>query len=148
MNRKRKTKDSRTCAQRKTEREMIAKPYKSFMDQFDVPEGMQNTQNDIVQRVLSSYHSKASLTKNQNDTEMLGEVFQRILVRQPDENELKVLQQYYTDATETFKENKENAEKLLTQGNFENSDTDPIKTAALMLTAQVIYNLDETITKE
>ena len=86
--------------------------------------------------------------KNEDSTKMLNTIFQRILVRKPDENELNTLKQYYTDATNTFKSNIENAEKLLAQGQFEKPNTDPIKTAALMLTAQVIYNLDETITKE
>jgi hypothetical protein len=105
-------------------------------------------QNDEQMLEAARVLAQQMVAKNQNDAEMIGEVFQRILVRQPNENELKVLQQYYTDATATFKENKENAEKLLTQGDYKKSDTDPIKTAALMLTAQVIYNLDETITKE
>ena len=105
-------------------------------------------QNDEQMLEAARVLAQQMVAKNQNDTEMLGEVFQRILIRQPDAHELKVIQQYYADATSTFKENKENAEKLLTQGNFKRSDTDPIRTAALMLTAQVIYNLDETITKE
>tara|TARA_B110000037_G_C17120080_1_gene505437 strand:+ start:493 stop:2835 length:2343 start_codon:yes stop_codon:yes gene_type:complete len=105
-------------------------------------------QNDVQMLEAARVLAQQMVAKNQNDVEMLSDVFQRILVRQPDENELKVLQQYFTDARDTFRDNKENAEKLLTQGNFEKADTDPIKTAALMLTAQVIYNLDETITKE
>ena len=105
-------------------------------------------QNDVQMLEAARVLAQQMVAKNQNDVEMLSDVFQRILVRQPDENELKVLQQYFTDARDTFRDNKENAEKLLTQGNFEKADTDPIKTAVLMLTAQVIYNLDETITKE
>ena len=69
-------------------------------------------------------------------------------MRQPDTNELDVLEQYYKDAAKNFKGNTEDAEKLLAYGDYKKATTDPIKTAALMLTTQVIYNLDETITKE
>ena len=37
---------------------------------------------------------------------------------------------------------------FLAVGEYAQLDTDHAKTAALMLTVQVIYNLDETITKE
>ena len=60
----------------------------------------------------------------------------------------KVLEEYYTDALDKFLNDRENAEKLIAQGEYKRLETDPAKTAALMLTAQVIYNLDETITKE
>lgn len=55
---------------------------------------------------------------------------------------------YYHDALKTYSENIGEAEKLVAVGDFEKLDVNPSKTAALMLTAQVIYNLDETITKE
>lgn len=105
-------------------------------------------QNDEQMLEAARVLAQQVIAKNQETTEMLNTVFQRILVRYPNENELKILEQYYSDAVKTFTENKENAEKLLSQGKYKRSDTDPVKTAALMLTAQVIYNLDETITKE
>ncbi len=105
-------------------------------------------QNDEQMLEAARVLAQQMVDKNQDSTQMLNDVFQRILVRKPDENELQTLKQYYLDATNIFKSNTENAEKLLAQGNYEKQNTDPVKTAALMLTAQVIYNLDETITKE
>ena len=105
-------------------------------------------QNDEQMLEAARVLAQQVAQKNEDSTEMLTNIFQRILVRKPDQNELDTLKQYYTDATNVFKNNKENAEKLLAQGEYEKVDTDPIKTAALMLTTQVIYNLDETITKE
>ena len=69
-------------------------------------------------------------------------------MRNPKAEEQKVLEEYYGDALDNFLKDKGNAEKLLAQGEYKRQDTDPAKTAALMLTAQVIYNLDETITRE
>ena len=105
-------------------------------------------QNDEQMLEAARVLAQQVVSKNEDNTQMLNDIFQRILVRKPNEIELKTLEQYYLDAKNTFKNNKENAEKLLTQGKYEKAETDPIKTAALMLTAQVIYNLDETITKE
>jgi hypothetical protein len=105
-------------------------------------------QNDEQILEAARVLAQKMVTENQDEAQLIQNVFQRILVRQPKEKELKVLTQYFTDATRTFKNNKENAIKLLKQGAYKNANTDPIKTAALMLTVQVIYNLDETITKE
>lgn len=105
-------------------------------------------QNDEQMLEAARVLAQQVAQKKVDTTEMLTHTFQRILVRKPDKNELDTLKQYYTDATNSFKNNKENAEKLLAQGEYKSVDSDPIKTAALMLTAQVIYNLDETITKE
>ncbi|GGW52366.1 hypothetical protein GCM10007383_39100 [Arenibacter certesii] len=49
---------------------------------------------------------------------------------------------------ELYRTNIEDAEKLIAVGDYEQLNADPTKTAALMLTVQAIYNLDETITKE
>jgi hypothetical protein len=59
-----------------------------------------------------------------------------------------VMRKYYRDALDSYAEKIEEAQKLLAVGESEGLNTAPVKTAALMLTAQVIYNLDETITKE
>ena len=49
---------------------------------------------------------------------------------------------------EKFKTDTEDAEKLVSIGEYEKSNADTAETAALMMVAQVLYNLDETITKE
>ncbi|MFK5973983.1 MAG: PSD1 and planctomycete cytochrome C domain-containing protein [Flavobacteriaceae bacterium] len=105
-------------------------------------------QNDV--QVLEAARVLAQNTVSEKETasEMVNQVFRKILVRRPRVEELRLLESYYTNAWEEFDRKKENADKLITQGNYERSDADPIKTAALMLTVQVIYNLDETITKE
>lgn len=83
-----------------------------------------------------------------DDSIVVKEVFKKILVRHPTQEELLVLESYYHDALEKFNDGTDDAEKLVALGEYEKLETDPAKTAALMLTAQIIYNLDETITKE
>lgn len=105
-------------------------------------------QNDVqmleAARVLSQ-ETVAGLPENASG---VRDIFRRILIRQPGEDELQVLEEYYAVTWEQFQKNTEAAGKLLAMGDYKRADTDPAKTAALMLTAQVIYNLDETITKE
>ena len=105
-------------------------------------------QNDVQMLEAARVLAQEMVETSPNQRETVSKVFQRILVRQPDTNELDVLEKYYKAAAENFKGNTEDAEKLLAYGDYKKATTDPIKTAALMLTTQVIYNLDETITKE
>lgn len=105
-------------------------------------------QNDVQMLEAARVLAENTIMDTKDAEQWVTTVFQRILVRHPKEEEKKVLEEYYTDALDKFLNDKENAEKLIAQGEYKRLDTDPAKTAALMLTAQVIYNLDETITKE
>jgi len=105
-------------------------------------------QNDVQMLEAARVLAENTITDIKDDHEWVTTVFRRILVRNPKEEEKKVLEEYYTDALDNFLNNKGNAEKLVAQGDYKRLETDPEQTAALMLTAQVIYNLDETITKE
>jgi len=105
-------------------------------------------QNDVQMLEAARVLAENAITDTNDAQQWVTTVFQRILVRNPKAEEQKVLEEYYADALDTFLEDRDNAEKLLAQGEYKRLDTDPVKTAALMLTAQVIYNLDETITRE
>lgn len=78
----------------------------------------------------------------------VAEVFHRILIRDPMDPELKSLRTFYGNTLDRLKADTDTAEDLLAVGEYPATSTDLPETAALMLTAQVIYNLDETITKE
>ena len=82
-------------------------------------------QNDEQILEAARVLAQKMVTENQDEAQLIQNVFQRILVCQPKEKELKVLTQYFTDATRTFKNNKENAIKLLKQGAYKNANTDP-----------------------
>jgi hypothetical protein len=106
-------------------------------------------QNDI--QVLEAARVLAQRTlqeKGDNDPNIVAYLFQRILIRSPKKEELLTLNDYYYDAVKLYKNDLENAKKLTALGEYEQLNVNPAKTAALMLTTQIIYNLDETITKE
>ena len=105
-------------------------------------------QNDVQVLEAARVLAQNTVAEKQKPLQMISNVFQDILVRKPKTEELELLNAYYTTAWEKFNANKKDAELLIAQGEYAQSKVDPIKTAALMLTAQVIYNLDETITKE
>ncbi len=105
-------------------------------------------QNDVQVLEAARVLAQRTIAENEDNPDMVQEVFQRILVRTPKDEELLTLNNYYHDAVKLYKDDLEDAQKLVSVGEYEQLDVDPAKTAALMLTAQVIYNLDETITKE
>jgi len=105
-------------------------------------------QNDVQMLEAARVLAQNTLTENPGSKDPVTTIFQRILIREPKKEELELLESYFGDALDRFVNKKEDAEKLVAQGKYKQLDTDPVKTAALMLTAQVIYNLDETITKE
>ncbi|NAS10513.1 PSD1 and planctomycete cytochrome C domain-containing protein [Poritiphilus flavus] len=105
-------------------------------------------QNDIQVLEAARVMAQREIKKNEDSRNTVKNVFENILVRPPKEEELTTLNAYYEDALETYLASKEEAEQLVSVGEYEQLNTDPARTAALMLTAQVIYNLDETITKE
>lgn len=105
-------------------------------------------QNDVQMLEAARVLAQNTLMENKDQADVVRSVFRRILVRNPKKEELTILEAYYQDALDKFLNETENAEKLIAQGEYKSQPTDPAKTAALMLTAQIIYNLDETITKE
>ena len=105
-------------------------------------------QNDVQVLEAARVLAQNIVAEQGSPNDMVNDVFQSILVRKPKVDELQLLEAYYKNAWEDFNKDKQNAEKLIAQGSYPSTDADPIKTAALMLTAQVVYNLDETITKE
>ncbi|MEX0290161.1 MAG: PSD1 and planctomycete cytochrome C domain-containing protein [Flavobacteriaceae bacterium] len=105
-------------------------------------------QNDIQILEAARVLAQNIVASHSDEIPMVKEVFQKILARSPKPEEFELINTYYADTFKRYSESVEEAQKLVTLGNATVLDTDPVKTASLMLTAQVIYNLDETITKE
>ena len=105
-------------------------------------------QNDVQVLEAARVLAQNTLTAETKEDLVVESIFKRILVREPKVAEKKMLQDYYADALDRYTKNTEEAKSLVAVGEYEQLDVNPSKTAALMLTAQVIYNLDETITKE
>jgi len=105
-------------------------------------------QNDVQVLEAARVLAEKTVFNNEEDSDLVTAVFRRILVRLPTNEELMTLKRYFGEAFNAYQKDIEAAKKLIAVGEYEHLNTDPVKTAALMLTAQVIYNLDETITKE
>ncbi|MDC6387911.1 PSD1 and planctomycete cytochrome C domain-containing protein [Maribacter sp. PR1] len=105
-------------------------------------------QNDVQILEAARVMAQRIIRDTPGNPDYVTDVFRRILVRSPKKEELLALNTYYYNALEVYRNAIEDAKKLVIVGNYKQLDVDPAETAALMLTAQVIYNLDETITKE
>lgn len=105
-------------------------------------------QNDVQVLEAARVLAQQTLVNNKQNGDAVNEVFETILVRPPNTEELLSLKQYYHNALDNFQRNLQSADNLLAVGEYDQVSCDPATAAALMLTAQVIYNLDETITKE
>jgi hypothetical protein len=105
-------------------------------------------QNDVQLLEAARVLAQKTVTEKTGGSGLVGDLFHKILIRDPKGSELRLLEDYYEGTLAEFSKNINKAERILDQGSYKKADTDPAKTAALMLTAQVIYNLDETITKE
>ncbi|HSZ84980.1 MAG TPA: DUF1553 domain-containing protein, partial [Puia sp.] len=74
--------------------------------------------------------------------------FRLIVCRKPSANELKTLQDYYNDQLQQFSQKKLSAEKTIATGEYAISkNIDINNTASLIKVINIIYNLEETITK-
>jgi len=81
--------------------------------------------------------------------ERIAYAFRRAVSRAPSEKELSVLVSGLSKHIENYKSDPQAAKNLLAFGDFKNDPKlSPEELAAYSMTASVILNLDETITKE
>ena len=78
----------------------------------------------------------------------IADAFRKITCRKAKDNEIALLKEFYDSELDKYKKDKTGAKKMLMVGHYP-ADTKlgPAESAALMLTIQTIYNLDETISK-
>lgn len=82
------------------------------------------------------------------DRDKLVKAFRLIVCRRPSDKELNILEQYYTDELKNFSSGKENAQTALDVGEYpHDKGIQPAPCAALMRAIDMLYNLEETITK-
>ena len=95
----------------------------------------------LAQRLLAS---KTTAT----DEARLTVAFRLIVCRHPTKKELTVLTDYYKDQIGLFRNKQLNARQTLSVGEYPQASTDdPDAAAALMKVIELIYNLEETITR-
>ena len=129
----------------------------SNRDQCEVRRGKTNTplqalvmMNDPTvleaSRVLAQ-HLLASKTTDTDEARLIT-AFRLIVCRHPTKKELTVLTDYYKDQIGLFRNKQLNARQTLSVGEYpQASMEDPDATAALMKVIELIYNLEETITR-
>ncbi|PWT98679.1 MAG: hypothetical protein C5B52_11880 [Bacteroidetes bacterium] len=85
---------------------------------------------------------------NMSESQMIADAFRRILTRKAEQKEIDLLKEFYETELAKYKSDKKSAIALLKVGHFpQNKNIDPSACAAMMLTIQTIYNLDEAMTK-
>ncbi len=105
-------------------------------------------QNDVQVLEACRVLAQRILTGQTEEEQWVPDLFRNILVRNPVEQELTALTHFYSTTWKRYEACPEDAAVLLDIGEFDRADADVAQTAALMLTAQVIYNLAETIIRE
>ncbi len=95
-------------------------------------------------RVLAQ---KLSL-ENNSDKDKLIKAFRLIVCRKPSGKEINILNDYYSSQLQQFQQKKLSAKKTLNEGEYKSiGSADSNQTAALMKVIEMMYNLEETITK-
>lgn len=127
----------------------------SNRDQCEVKRSKTNTplqalvmMNDPTVLEASRVMAQNLLQKSGNAKENIYGAFRRIVCRKPSEKEIKVLEDYHNEELQFYVQKKMDAKATITIGEYPvNEKTDSNKSAALMKTIEMIYNLEETITK-
>jgi hypothetical protein len=104
--------------------------------------------NDPTVLEASRVLAQNLLTQTAADKDLLNTAFRTIVCRRPSPKELSVLTDYYHEQLQSFRQKKLDAQKTLDVGEYPaNQKTDPDAAAALMKVIELIYNLEETITR-
>ena len=102
--------------------------------------------NDPVVLEASRVLAAKLLKENSQTKNKITKAFRLIVCRKPNEKEITLLTNYYTEELKTLKT--EDAEKLLAVGEYPQPESRNKKNiAAMMQVISTLYNLEETITK-
>lgn len=125
----------------------------SNRDQCEVQRGRTNTPLQALvmmndPHVLESARVLASKFAKENGSleDKITKSFRKIICRNPSKKELALLTNYYEQEAQTFKKSPKKVEKLMQIGEYKREKaSNTSATAALMLTIQLIYNMEEAI---
>jgi hypothetical protein len=127
----------------------------SNRDQCEVKRSTTNTplqalvmMNDPLVLEASRVLAEKLLMNNSDGGRLISTAFHRIVCRAPSSKEINILNGYYQEQLDLFKNKKLDPALMIKQGEYPHvSHADPNMTAALMKTINTIYNMEETITK-
>ena len=95
-------------------------------------------------RVLAERLSSEKLSTR----EKIEKAFKLIVCREPETNEVEILNKHFTEEKVIFEKDKKKAEDYLKQGEYKHEAVEnTAETASLMQVIHTIYNMDEAITK-
>lgn len=99
--------------------------------------------------VLESSVALADLliTENKPADQAITNAFMRIINRRPAKAELDILTQYFQEQQQDFSNKKTEMEKMLKVGEYKAKNNPSPEMAAMATVIQVLYNMDEAITK-
>lgn len=103
--------------------------------------------NDPTMLEASKALADRLLQGGANPEEFIMKAFQRIICRTPEAKEKDLLLNYWVQALTDLKKNPENAGKIISVGNYVALTKNKVELAVAMQTIQVIYNMQEAITK-
>jgi len=108
------------------------------------------TLNDI--QFVEASRALAERMRKEGGEKLVGQIdraFQLCVSRSPDQRELKILKRAYQDQLASFEQDPERAEAYLAHGESPRDETIPVaEHAALAVVANLILNLDETLTRD
>jgi len=123
----------------------------SNRDQCEVRRGKTNTPLQALVMLNDPTVLEAARVLAQQlarNADPLTPAFRRIVCRYPTKKEQTVINDYYNDQLQLYKQKKLDARTTLNIGEYpQDRRLDPNTTAALMKTIELIYNLEETITR-
>lgn len=104
--------------------------------------------NEPLMLEAARVFSERLMLEQSTTEEKIKKAFQSIVCRQPKEDELALLLQYFEEEKTGFQQSPEKAGKFIAVGEYQHEKIDDIVSlAALMQVVQTIYNLDEAISK-
>jgi hypothetical protein len=127
----------------------------SNRDQCEVKRTRTNTplqalvlMNDPTMLEAARVFGERLMLEKSDDEEKIAKAFRCIVCRTPDAEEIKLLQSYFEKEKNIFSSNPDKAKKIADVGEYKHEKvTDAATLAALIQTIQMIYNLDETISR-
>lgn len=104
--------------------------------------------NDPVVLEASRVFAERLMLQIGNEQDKILQAFRSITCRKPNEKELKILIDYYTEEKKKFAGSLEDAKQFIQAGEYPREEIkDIVSLAALMQVVHTIYNMEESITK-
>ena len=107
------------------------------------------TLNDITYTEAARVMAEKVITAKTDDSDRLASAFEWATSRKPGSEELTILNSRLSDLRTEFANNKEEAQKITSIGEYRvNQELDMVDYAAYSILSSLLLNLDETITRQ